>query len=328
MGVAGAPSRRKLAIHGPVVELECSVPALEAPLDLLLGGFGVPGWPAGFLAHSGSVRPYDQSDVVRGLSSSARHAMRTPEMMDIYEEAERFWIVDDRWGMSEINILKGQWRSWVVPQPRLDPLRVAELAVLWPMAQLLRSRGLHLLPAVSAVRDGFAVLLICPFGVEPELTAMISSGYKIIGQRWTGVREEDGRLALLHVPGRTERASVPRLRSTVSEEETWIDFAGEYPGSSQNHAFCDAVLIADPGRRPKAHLRETDPAAAVNVLRRAWPIAELHPTRRLSQLPARLAQGCRCYELQLSRNSKDLLALLSSLRYAPAAGDEQHAAAA
>lgn len=327
MGETNTPvMRRKLAVHGPVVELDCTVPELAPSLDLLLGRFTVPGWPEGFAPAFGSIRPYEQAEVSRCLSTSARHAGRTPEMMDVYEEGERFWLVDDRWGMCEINILKAQWRSWVLPQPRLDSLRVAEMAVLWPMAQLLRSRGLHLLPAVSAVRDGFAMLLICPFGLEPELTTMVAAGFKIIGQRWTGVREEDGRLALLHLPGRTQRSTVPRLRSSIGEAETWIDLADEYPGSWQNHAFCDAVLIAEPGRRPRAHLRQCDPAAAINVVRRAWPIVELHPTRRASQLPARLAQGCRCYELQLSRNPKDLLALLNSLPYA----DERpsHSAAA
>ncbi|HZL34843.1 MAG TPA: hypothetical protein VFC78_06005 [Tepidisphaeraceae bacterium] len=329
MGDTSTPiARRKLAVHGPVVELDCTVPALAPALDLLLGAFAVPGWPDGFGATAGSVRPYEQAEVLRCLSSSARHAGRTPDMMDVYEEDERFWLVDDRWGMSEINILKGQWRSWVVPQPKLDMLRVAELAVLWPMAQLLRARGLHLLPAVSAVRDGFAVLLICPFGIEPELTGMIAAGFKIIGQRWTGVREEDGRLALLHLPGRIDRATVPRLRSTMSDQESCFDVTAESPGSWQNHAFCDAVLVAEPGRRPKAHLRQCESGAAINVLRRAWPILELHPNRRSSQLPSRLAQGCRCYELQLSRNPKDLLALLNSLRYTVHAPGEEHSEAA
>lgn len=331
-GGSSVLSRRKLSVHGPAVELDCTVPALEPALELLTHPFLVNGWPQGFQPVVGSLRNYQEAEVLRALSSGARHAHQTPEMMDVFEDGERFWVVDDRWGMAEINMLKGQWRSWVVPQPKLDPLKVAELAVLWPMAQLLRSRGVHLLPAASAVRDGYAVLILCPFGLEPELTAMVASGYKIIGQRWTAVREEDGRLALLHVPGRTERGLAPRLRSTSSttsneSQDNWIDYADEYPQSMQHHAFCDAVLVAEPGRRPKATCREADAGNAVNVLRRAWPILDLHPTRRASPLPGRLAQSCRTFELQLSRNSKDVLGMLNALRYAPELGDRQTAAA-
>ena len=216
--------------------------------------------------------------------------------------------------MSEIDIARNQWRSWIVPQPKLDPYRTAELSVVWPMSQLLRSRGLHLLPAISAVRDGFAFLLICPFGAEPELTAMIASGYKLIGQRWTALREEDGRMALLHMPGRVERLTTPRLRYGSDEQESWIDVTREYPGSWQSHAFCDAVLIAEPGRRAKANLRETEPSEAASLLRDAWPMTELHPTRRPSPLPELLAQSCRCFEVQLSRSTKDLLTLLNTVR--------------
>src|SRR5206468_3793993 len=133
-------------------------------------------------------------------------------------------------------------------------------------------------------------------------------------------------------PGRVERWVTPRLRSasdTRSEpkgthsfakgyvpfESGWLDLMDEHDGAWQNHAFCDAVLIAEAGRRPKAHLREVSAAESLHVLRRIWPMVELHPARRQSQIAARLAQTCRCAELQLSRNPKDLLALLNTLRY-------------
>jgi hypothetical protein len=219
--------------------------------------------------------------------------------------------------MVEVNFLRGSWRSWVLPRPQLDPVRVAEMAVLWPAAQLLRPRGLYLLPAASAVRNGWAFLLLCPFGLEPELTALARAGYKIIGQRWTAVREEEGRLALLHLPGVVERGLTTRVRDASGEPGArWVDLNGQFLGSTQNHAFCDAVLVADAGRRAQTALTELNPNDALHLLRQAWPIVELHPHRRHSPLPLKLSQQCRCAEVQLSRTAGELLPLLDSFRYA------------
>jgi hypothetical protein len=316
--------------------VDCAVPTVSAQARRLLEPFAVSGWPDTFGATVGTIRHYDQNEVLRHLSPGARRVAQagspTAEMMELYEDGERFWVVDERWGMAEVNLLKGQWRSWLLPRPQLDAVRCCELAVLWPVAQLLRAKGLYLLPAVSAVRDGWSVLILSPFGMEPELTALIRAGYRIIGQRWTAVREEDGRLALLHVPGQVERPVGPRLRSTLApapaggdargpDDAGWVDLTAEYPGSWQNHAFCDAVLVIEPGRRPAAQTREAaDPSAALSALRTAWPMVELMPQRRYGQLALKLAQNCRCCEVQLSRNPKDLLTLLNALRYAPAGG--------
>src|SRR5687767_15245632 len=35
---------------------------------------------------------------------------------------------------------------------------------------------------------------------------------RLVGQRWTAVREEDGKIDLLHLPGRVQRVVTPRLR--------------------------------------------------------------------------------------------------------------------
>src|SRR5206468_1045031 len=144
-------------------------------------------------------------------------------------------------------------RSWIIPDLKIDAIRAAEFAILWPLAQLIRGRGVHLIPAASAVRDGFAALMFCPFGVEPELSSLISAGFRVIGQRWTALREEDGRVALLHMPGRVERAITPRLRVGGSEAGGWFNLMEEHCGAWQNHAFCDAVLITGAGRRPTSH---------------------------------------------------------------------------
>jgi hypothetical protein len=323
-----ARSARRYAVHGLSVELDCAVPEVSAEAGRMLGAFAVAGWPEGFTPVGGTVRAYDTAQVVRHVSPTARPlpAQRSADLEELYEEDERFWLVDERWGMVEVNFLKGTWRSWVLPRPQLDPVRCAERAVLWPMAQLLRARGLHLLPAVSAVRDGFAFLLLCPFGADPELTALARAGYKIIGQRWTAVREEDGRLALLHLPGRIERGfAAPFLQrpgsgtgGAPSPDSGWVDLNAMFPGSAQLHAFCDAVLVADAGRRPHARATSLDAPDALHLLRRAWPIVELHPSRRHSALPLKLSQQCACAEVQLSRNSAELLDLLEGLRSAAA----------
>jgi hypothetical protein len=311
---------RRFALHGPAVEIDCDVPQVSAEVERVLGPFAVGELPDGFSSLCGSVHAYDTAVVARHVSPTARPlpAPRSLDLAELYEEGERFWLVDERWGMVEVNFLRGSWRSWVLPRPQLDPVRVAEMAVLWPAAQLLRPRGLYLLPAASAVRNGWAFLLLCPFGLEPELTALARSGYKIIGQRWTAVREEEGRLALLHLPGVVERGLTPRLRGAAPESGAqWADLNGQFLGSAQNHAFCDAVLVADAARRAQTALKELEHSDALHLLRQAWPIVELHPHRRHSPLPLKLSQQCRCAEVQLSRGPSELLQLLDAFRHAP-----------
>jgi len=311
-------SRWVMAIHGAAVAMECTVAALETSLDTLLDDFCIDSFAKGSSPITGIIHPYQPDEVFPSLSATARHMAQLSDLTDVYEDAGRYWIVDDRWGMARIDPGRKQWQSWILPQPAIDPLSVAELSVVWPMAELLRSRGLHLAPVISTVRDGFAVLIICPFGIEPELTAMIDNNYKVIGQRWTALREEDGRVALLRMPGRVERTLAPRLRFGADDQDGWIDVTNAYPGSSQTHAFCDAVVVVEPGRRPKAHLREKTPEQGAELLRQQWPVTELNVAGQPGAFATALAESCRCYELQLSRNSKDLLALLNSMRFATA----------
>jgi hypothetical protein len=311
-------TRAKYAVHGPAIEIACDVPAMAEQVKRLFEPFAVNNWPSGFLPTLGIIRPFAQSEVIRHLSPGAR-PVPTNDHTEIYADGERFWLVDDRWGMTEVNLIRSQFRSWIIPAPSIDPIRISEAAIVWPLAQLLRARGLFLLPAVSVVRDGWAVMIICPFTLEAELVAMIRAGYKIIGQRWTAVREEDGRLALLHLPGMVERSFIPRLRSVTGAEveSAWADLSREYIGSWQNHAFCDAVLITDGGRRNCAAIRDIDPNIALETLRGAWPLIEVHPQRKFSPLPQKLAQHTRICELQLSRSSRDLLDQLAMLRVTP-----------
>lgn len=326
--------RRRYVVHGPPVEIDGGdAPQLAGELDRILGHFAVGdcAWPRGFVPTVGLIRPYDQAEVLRHLSPTAR-AVSSAQLagnaaLELYAEGERYWLIDDRWGMTEVNLLKGQWRSWVLPRPRLEPFECVEWAALWPMAQLLRPRGVSLAPAAAVVRDGWAVLLLCPYSLEPELATLIRRGYKVIGQRWTALREEDGQVALMHVPGRVERAgaTAPLRRwadgpnhsdsAAASSSSAWIDLHDQYPGSWQNHAFCDAVVVVEPGRRPRPMSRQLDCESAAALLRHAWPIAELHPQpRRTGQLAGRLAQTARVAQAQLSRDANDLPTLLDALR--------------
>lgn len=295
-------NRRRVCIHGISAELSCALPWLEDQIGQLLGEFTRQS-AAGACVLGGEVRPYEQDDVLRHLSPTALPLSRAGDLIELYQEGERFWLIDERWGLAEMNLLKGQWRSWVLPQAVHDPVGCAEMAVLWPLAQLLRGRGLHLIPAASAVRAGWAALFLCPFGIEPELTALIRAGFRIIGQRWTAIRAEADHIGLWHMPGQVERLPAQ-----------WVDLMGEYCGAGQDYAACDAVVIIEPGRRLRAGLHAIPQAQAMQALRQAWPITELHPQRRHGQLPMQLAQHCRCCRMELSRNPQDLLDLLAFLR--------------
>jgi hypothetical protein len=270
----------------------------------------------------GSIQVYEEAEVLRHLSHSAQSIPQDDPSLELYQDGERFWLVDERWGLAELNLLKGQWRSWVLPQPTADEVRCAEGAVLWPLAQLLKSRGVFLLPAVSVVKDGWGVLMVAPFTLEPELQCLLGSGYRLIGQRWTAVRESDGFLELLSMPGSMEHMGPPRLRRAMGDgPRQWVDLTLAHPESIQRRAICDVVLLASPGRRSAAHANDLSMPEALVMLRQSWPIVDVHPTRRPAHLPGRMAQLCRCVQVQLSRRAEDLVVLMDSLRHkAPARG--------
>ena len=301
-------------MHGLVVDLDCDVPPLNVPIFSALGEFTVADWPDGFSPTTGTIRPYDETVVLRHLSPNA--VAISDGNMELYQDGERFWLIDDRWGLCEMNLLKSHWQSWILPQPGLEPMYIVEQAVLWPMAQLLRLKGLHLMPAVSVARENFGVLMICPFNMEPELSELVRSGFRTIGQRWTALREEDGRIAMLRMPGKLQRIAAPCLRSGGSDERNmWVDLSEEVSGSVQHHAFCDAVVMVEPGRRPLPRMKPLHRSNALSSVRQAWPIMELHPQRRHGQLPAKMAQQCRCFSSQLSRRPHDLRYLLDQMQY-------------
>jgi hypothetical protein len=252
-----AATHCRFAVHGLAVELLNDVPSLAPQIRHWLGPFAAEHLPDGIACTNGQVRVYDPAEVMRHLSPSAVPVATPGQLLELYQEGERFWLVDDRWGLCEINVLKSSWRSWILPRPTLDPVRVAEMAVLWPMAQLLRPKGLFLLPAAAAARGGFAVLILSPLNMEGELRTLIHAGYNIIAQRWVAVREEGGKIELLQMPGEIERESSPRLRdASLGPASRWVDLTSEHCGIAQGHAFCNAVLVVEPGRRPAAHVTE------------------------------------------------------------------------
>jgi hypothetical protein len=283
--------------------------------------FATDEWPEGFVPVKGSIRQFEELDVMAHVSPTAKAVQYPAGPKEIYHARGRFWVVDERWGMADINLLKGEWRSWVLPRPTVDAVRCVEMAALWPMAQVLRGKGLYMVPAVSVARDGWGALILTPHGIEGELAALLAEGYRVVGQRWTALREEDGRVSMLRMPGCVEKTRGPRLRAEGAEEaegewadRQWNDLTQLYPKNKQNHAFCDAVVITSAGRRQSAHVRAIEPPDAIHALRRGWPIAELHPHRRPGTVAVKLAQTCVCAEMQLSRRSADILGLLEEVR--------------
>lgn len=306
---------RRYSLHGVALQVRCALPWLGAQIDQMLGGFEEEEWPAGFSPVMGLIEGYDQETVATHLSPAAvplSNGRGSNHTMEVYQEQERFWVVDDRWGMAELNMLKGQWRSWLLPRPSIEPELCLEAAVLWPLAQLMRGRGLHLLPAVSLVRDDWGVLIFSPCTIEPELRAMISAGFKVIGQRWSALREEEGRVGMLYLPGEVERLLIQRGGSLPPSK--WTDLEREYCGIRRNHGFCQTVLMIEPGRRARANLKDMALGSSVLRLRQAWPIFELHPQRPTSRLAVKLARTCRCWDVQLSTEPRDLLDLLPLLK--------------
>jgi len=99
---------------------------------------------------SPTIWPYERPHVLstcRRLPRGRRGAGNSD--CSTYEEDERFWLVDDR-GHRWMNLLKAPGEAGSA-QPQLDTVRCVQISILWPMAQLLRARGLYLVPA-AAVR--------------------------------------------------------------------------------------------------------------------------------------------------------------------------------
>lgn len=317
----------RFSIYGLPAVVHNHLPALGAALQRVLGEFAIDAFPGGSVSSpaEGSIKVYDKDEVLRHLSPTAVMISLPRDATEIYQDNERFWLIDDRWGLTEVNLLKGQFRSWILPDASVAPDRIIEMAVIWPLAQLLRGKGLYLLPAAGLVRAAVGLLIISPFGIEAELTALVRTGFRIVGQRWTALRDEDGRLTMLHLPGQVERNPTSRLRPGGGDPNgTWVDLESEFCGSATTHGTVTHVLLIEPGRRPTPLLRHIPKSSALPALRRAWPIVELHPHRVNGQFPAKLSHRCNVFAARLSQRPQDLLELLDTARGANASSQDRN----
>ena len=135
----------------------------------------------------------------------------------------------------------------------------------------------------------------------------------MIGQSWTAVRIESQRVELLLVPGLVQRCASVRHGAPGLASGEWIDLTREHEHAEQRYAFCDGVIVVEPVRRPAASLVEIDAAQALHELRGAWPIEELHPSRRPSLLCKQLTQRCACFKAELSRDPNQFARLVANV---------------
>lgn len=306
-------SRFKFVIHGLGVDLACEVPSLVAPITRALGDFAVTSLPSSLSTSQGVLRGYLQDEVLKHLSPTATRMGGTNHLLEIYEQDERFWMIDDHSGLCQLNLLKNQFRSWVLEGQRSasHAHQLIQQMVMWPISQLLRSRGLCMIPAAAVMRDGWSALILSAFSLEPELRALVKAGWRIIGQNWTAIREEQGQIMMHWLPGAMSRPLPPG----AAMDDGLVDLTAEFCGSRCEQAACDAVLLIAPGRRPLADLRHIAPANTFSALRRDWPSVELRPSRRAGQLPARLARQAQIFDVQLSRQHSEILNIMETARY-------------
>jgi hypothetical protein len=307
------PINYRFFIHGPAATIANSCPDLDERIQFFLRPFASTAQPK-TAATRGEIRPFDLAEVVRSLASAAVSSRQSDDLVDIYSLAERSWLLDDRWGMCEINLLKRRWQSWILPRPSLDPVRLTEAAVLWPMAQLLRLRGIELIPAISVERRGWGALILSPYAITGEISRLVRAGYRVIGQRWTALVPQHGRIVLRHVPGVVE--SLDTQNKLIGRETTWTDLLVQYPWSTAQLSSCDAVFVITSGRRGTSHGRVVAASESPSLLRRHWPLADLPLNRsRLQPTIVALANQCLCLSLQLSGHADEFLQLVEFARH-------------
>ena len=315
-------SQRRLTFHGSAVEIACACEELVPAIDHLLYPFREASFPDGFVPLRGVIEPYDLDDVLKHLSLKAKPLLRPDQLFELYRDGDRYFRLDDSVGLTMVDLSRRRWQCWLTPEALAgDPIRLIDAAILWPLAQLVSGRELHLLPAVSVARNGFGVMLLSDLPLEPELDALVHGGYQIVGQRWTALREEDnGRIAMLHLPGHVLAKSTPTgpHAPAMQAADRWIDLQAGRPQSIKHHAFCDLILICSLGRREQIRVKPFSWAAAMNTLRRNWPTVDLPPGRRGGKLVSKMASRIRVAELQLSRDPAALLQVIDLLRRTPA----------
>ena len=305
-------------VAGSPVRIDCEDESLSRPLQAMLSGSTLSSDAGSGGASSsttgspvlGKLSAFDGSSILRRLPTTASHAgrvgRRTPTggIADVYRDAEQFWIVDDEWGMAEIDLVRARWSAWLLPGA-IERGEWTDAAVYWPLAQLLRSRRVWLFPAAVVSQGGRTTLIVGSYDLGPELSLLHTRGYAVLSRRWTTLVEgPDGKIVCRPWAGdgRTRRAAPRRPGSTAPVP------AGEF----EFDTAIDAVLVIRPGRRVVGDILALSRDAAAMALRQAWSIEELHPRGRAPMLPAVLSRHCRCATGHLSRDPMDLGELLES----------------
>ena len=301
-----------LMLHGHGVEVTVRVPAVARVASAILGPLVDP-FLAGEPEVRGAVLPFEEQEVLRQLSPDAVRVDEPDLLLELFRDpggSERLWVVDERWGVCEINLLKRTWKSWVLPAPAIDAVRLFEATVMWPMAQVMRASGLHIIPAAAVGKSGRGVLILAPFDVGPELEALARAGVGIIGQRWTALRIENDRISMLAMPGRTEPGPC-RLLAKGAGQPAWVDLAA---ARTCDQARCELVLLVEPMRRTVASVTPMGGAQARDQLKLLWPIPQLSagrsPTVTPNLVSSTLARTCSVQRVRLSRNGADLAEML------------------
>ena len=302
---AARPRPALFQLHGHAVSLLVEPPAARSAALAVLDPLLVPALPAGTNVEvEGLVLPYDEREVLRRVSADARPVIEGEPQYDpaveLYRspDAARWWLVDGRWGLCEIDLLARSFRSFVLPEPAVDAVRLFEQCVYWPLAQLLRGGGLHLIPGLGLARNGRGALILCRGDLDREARAAKRRGVDVLGQRWVALRETpDGTGAvLLPVPGRC------------------LNDAGRYGDASSRTtspgAGLDLVLVADPMRRGTAGESPLTTAEALRRVKDAWPLPPLHNAGPAATFPARLARNRPVHRCHLDRAGTGLLDLV------------------
>ena len=298
------------SLHGHGVRLVVDHPVVARPACRILAKLVEDVLP--FDPIDGEIVDFVHKDVMRHVDDDAI-AVRPgdPEHHPLFElfrspAGDRWWHVDERWGLSEIDLVRGRWRSFVLPAPGIDAVRLFEATVWWPMAQILRGRGLHLVPAASMCDDaGNGTLLLSGSDPAPEVAAAGRNGWRIVGQRWTALREWNDGVEMLAVPGLTA-TSIGGRPLTLQSSGHWYDASVGAAGRRQ--ATCKTVLLAEPARRPRSWACDMDATEARLSLRQNWPMPPIGSM--FNRMPTRLAASADVYRVRLDRSGDGILDLL------------------
>jgi hypothetical protein len=287
--------QRRFCIHGLPITIDLSSPFLQPKIDAVLRPFIVEKINSPIPVAHGSIQSFNSTQVLRNVNPQATRVGSIDNRAEIYSLGEQYWLIDERWGICWLNLLKRQWRSWMLPKPTLPTNQCIDAAVLWPMAQLLKIRGLHLIPAISIRRDQWSALILSPYPLDREIIRLASAGFTIVGPRYSALREKQSRVELLDFPHES---------------------ANHTATSPSSPTDCQAVFLIESARRLVTRGKIlTNPDAAAARIRHALPFMEVPPTRRrLGDFAAHLARQCRCVSVELSKNEEDFHQLIESSR--------------